>query len=874
MIRIPILKFFVITDTHHTMKNPEHRLDNMFLAGLEKLNEVLEMTYEDDVESILLHVGDVFNSHNTSDTVAGIVGEYYKKFKQVIAVAGNHDIEGNNLSTLTQTKLGLFDSFGVMRIIKPYENIIIEREGVKIQLTGCSSRYGINNEEDMFIVNEKLGDISIHLVHAMLVSQDREHGSYMPLKRIQDKTLADITVSGDFHLGFDPVVHEGKVFVNPGALVRKYAFIEEMLRMPQVLQITVYNDKTFDYKLRPIKCAKKGEEVLDRSKIEETIAYDRNLEEYAKTLSFKEQESYDVDIRYIVNKFAEDEKLDKEISDLAIAKLNKAENALTSNVIINHDIGKKLKVTNIIAHNFQSHKHTEINNFHEHLNVIVGPTDSGKTTLFKRLPKWVFFNDLEGDFFIRDNDEGKTNKKGELLKESECYGTVVFNNDMQLTRKRLKSKNIYELIDENGELHEFENFDDKVPLKIQETIHMMKQVIDKDLKCNFNIPPKKEFGLVYAKNSDKAKIIGSFAGTNIIDVAIRDIQADKTNATSKVSDLNKDVIKLEKQIKAFGDMERREKLLKQAISMVEEIEELTSKLNNLKASKEIIDVQTKIIEVQNKVILKEQYVLGQEEYLNSIDKTVSEIIESTSKYEQFSSNIENITTLKEDIRKYDETIKNEKRVKAKEKKLLDLEMKFKSIASSEDETPKLEALQSIDKNIKHYIQVIEKQKVVIAKEESILSRENKLTIIQSKIDEISKESLETTYETLKQISLDIKTKKATISNLDIVLCKEKNLKEKENKLELAAQQISDILGECDVLVNQWKQLNPLKNSIKANQQKVKELDLSILEKEKQFSNGIESYLQDVIKFKKCPICLSILTPEHIKDLRQELLVAI
>ena len=872
MKRMPILKFFVITDTHHTMKNPEHRLDNMFYAGLAKLNEVYEMTCEDDVESILLHVGDVFNSHNTSDTVANIVGEYYKKFNQVYCVAGNHDIEGNNLSTLNQTKLGVFDNFGVMRVIKPFEKIMIERNGVKIQLTGCSSRYGINNEEDMFVVDENLGDISIHLVHAMLVSQDRQHGSYMPLRRIQDRTKADITVSGDFHLGFDPVIYDDKLFVNPGAIIRKYCFVEEINRMPQVLQITIFNDKSYEYRLRPITCAKKGEEVLDRSKIDEKILYDENLEEFTKSLSFEEQESYNVDIPDIVKKIAEDEKLDNEISDLAIDKITKFEKILNPNIFFEkEEVGHKLKLSKIIGHNFQSHKHTEID-VHELLTVIVGPTDAGKTTLFKRLLGWIFFNDIEGDFFIRDNDEGKTNKKGELKKEDICYGTAVFNNDMQLTRKREKGKNIYELIDEFGEVHAFENFDDTVPEKIRLAIKMMLQVVDKDITCNFNIPPKKEFNLVYAKDGAKAKIIGSFAGTHIIDAAGRDVQADIRNTSTQIGNLKKDIKKLDDKIKAFGDMEHREQLLKKAIESVSKIETLSKQLSDLSAHKEVLDTQNKNVEMQEKIILKENYVLEQEKYISLLEEKVLKVIERTSNYEQISTIVESLKSLKEKNLIYDTIIKKEQHIEEKEQRLMNFEKQLQTIKSSSEQKIKVfDSLSVINKSIKTLQQTIESQNVIISKEKYVSSKEKNLLQFETQINEIKNKNLEATYGSLKQISFTIHDKKAVVANLNVTLRKEKLILEKEKQLAESSQKISAILTNCDGMVNKWKVLKEKRDSITVQKQKVQQLNVFIINKQKNVNTLIDEYINSVIEFKYCPVCLSPLTSEHLQNLRAELI---
>jgi DNA repair exonuclease SbcCD ATPase subunit len=61
-------------------------------------------------------------------------------------------------------------------------------------------------------------------------------------------------------------------------------------------------------------------------------------------------------------------------------------------------------IKRLILENFQSHKYSEVD-FAAGLNVIVGPSDTGKSAVIRAL-KWVLYNEPSGDFFIR---EGETN---------------------------------------------------------------------------------------------------------------------------------------------------------------------------------------------------------------------------------------------------------------------------------------------------------------------------------------------------------------------------------------------------------------------------------------------------------------------------------
>lgn len=80
-------------------------------------------------------------------------------------------------------------------------------------------------------------------------------------------------------------------------------------------------------------------------------------------------------------------------------------------------------IKKIILQNFQSHKYTVIE-LDEELNVIVGPSDSGKSAIIRAL-KWVLYNEPAGDFFIREG-------------EREASVTLEFSDNIKVKRFRKK----------------------------------------------------------------------------------------------------------------------------------------------------------------------------------------------------------------------------------------------------------------------------------------------------------------------------------------------------------------------------------------------------------------------------------------------------
>lgn len=82
-------------------------------------------------------------------------------------------------------------------------------------------------------------------------------------------------------------------------------------------------------------------------------------------------------------------------------------------------------IKKVIIENFQSHKYTELD-FDEHLNVIVGPSDQGKSAIIRGI-KWALFNEPSGNFFIREG-------------ENDCSVTIVFNDDTKIKDIKVKVK--------------------------------------------------------------------------------------------------------------------------------------------------------------------------------------------------------------------------------------------------------------------------------------------------------------------------------------------------------------------------------------------------------------------------------------------------
>lgn len=530
-------------------------------------------------------------------------------------------------------------------------------------------------------------------------------------------------------------------------------------------------------------------------------------------------------------------------------------------------------IKSIIAHNFMSCAHVEID-LVKGLNVVNGESDSGKTTLFKRATSWCLNNDLSGDEYVRDNDEGKVDKEGKLLKENECYVTLVFDNDAEITRKRVKGKNIYEVTTEMGEYFPFENFGNNVPDKVLEVSGMKKINIDKDLSISPNFPPKKELGVVFMNNGAKAKVVGSFGGTHIIDAAVREIQADMKKNTMYSSHLSKDLETLDNEISKLGDIDYKEKLISKCEMLFSEIDKINKDIETIKSLSDSIKEKELIIKDANKIIASKKYVQEEESRLKLLEEKLSKIRAFTNEYDNIVQHCKSIKEKEQIIKDCTFVIKNKQFITEEENYILKIEMKVNELALKNKElTLNRRELSVIKNNIEISQKVIKECDNIIMLGKDLDNRALKVSKLEDKISTIKNNT--------NELSNRINTLSTNKNNLFIlknnILRANKELEDKENILKLEKiildkeTKIANIKNNHSKMVEKIQELKQHQKIINECIDK-EEKGVPVLNKMKNnLDIVINQYINNVKNMGKCPVCSSKLTPEHLANLKSELI---
>lgn len=317
------MKILFFTDSHIRGTTPKSRKDD-FTKTLEiKFNEIVKIIDKEKIDYVI-HGGDLFDRPDVSISLVSKFSKILNKIKvPVYIVSGNHDIFGHNPRTLNRTMLGLICELNVLNIINKDEKIILEKDNIKVQVTGQPYIYDIDNPDDKsnYIVKdvESSSDFSIHVVHGMLLDKPFIKG--IPYTLVDDikETLADITLAGHYHSGFKKIEIDGKYFLNPGSIVRISNSLREMKRKPKVVIINL--EEKIDISYEYLYSALNGEDILDRKEIENSIYRRERMYEFKQTID-NAMNFEKIDINDVLMEVSNAEEVDEKVKKEALKRIS------------------------------------------------------------------------------------------------------------------------------------------------------------------------------------------------------------------------------------------------------------------------------------------------------------------------------------------------------------------------------------------------------------------------------------------------------------------------------------------------------------------------------------------------------------------------
>jgi len=267
------MRLLFFTDTHLRGTPPEARTDNFNETVKDKLAEVASLARRLGAGAVI-HGGDFFDVPEPGLAHVGECVEILARLPvPLYTVPGNHDIHGHNPSTLPRTLLGFLVRLGAVKLLGRDPVFLSLPGDKKLQLTGQGFHAEIDRRDWVldYVVGKKETDFAVHVVHGMLlprgiVSSASFLPAATPAEDVLAATKADVTLCGHYHIPWEARL-DGKLALNPGALVRLSARPEEVGRVPQVLLLE-FSEEGFSHKYIPLRSARPGSEVLDRSHLD------------------------------------------------------------------------------------------------------------------------------------------------------------------------------------------------------------------------------------------------------------------------------------------------------------------------------------------------------------------------------------------------------------------------------------------------------------------------------------------------------------------------------------------------------------------------------------------------------------------------------
>ncbi|WP_066639810.1 metallophosphoesterase family protein [Desulfolucanica intricata] len=258
------MRLLYLTDTHIRNNNPKNRIDNFPESLKVKLQEVIQLTNDLEID-YLLHGGDLFDVPWPPAESAKLAINFLEQVEvPMYVVSGNHDLVGQKLSTLDDTLLGYLAQRGLFRLLTPGDKVYLKKANFTLQLSGQHYYGNIdrNNQLRDYCVKKENCDVAVHMVHGMLLP--KAFSPKVPatlIDQVGPRTEADFTLCGHAHLGYPTNEINGRYFINPGSISRMFALEREVIRTPQVVLLDFSGGK-LDYQYIALKSARPGEEVL------------------------------------------------------------------------------------------------------------------------------------------------------------------------------------------------------------------------------------------------------------------------------------------------------------------------------------------------------------------------------------------------------------------------------------------------------------------------------------------------------------------------------------------------------------------------------------------------------------------------------------
>lgn len=582
------MKILHITDSHGTVKGPESRKDIYYITFLRKLYELGYVVKKEKIDMVI-HTGDLFHTARVSDKFAGQVSEMIKSWQvPVYVVPGNHDIEGYTTDTIDQTKLGLLAKAGVIQLLDRDNpiTIIANQDGEEYTVAISGQEYYAHIDEGNmqdFEMQQDEADFNILAIHGY-IADTAQHPNIKCTMVGDIVTDADVILTGHYHRQFEWNGPDVDIY-NPGSMMRVEQTDYNKTHIPQygILDVHLVPSGAvgYNYTFHEFKIAQPSTTVFDYNSKYKAKAASITLDGFKTSIANTMNQmstSAVTNIIDIINNICANTNVDAATQKKALDVYNDTLQSIPDEFEVQQGFipaQNQKYITSVTLKNFQAHKDTTVQ-FDKGLNIIVGESNNGKTSILRGI-LWAIDNQPLGNDFI-------------MAGENDCSVTINFSDGTYIERGRtVKNTGYYKIryIDDNGKYIDqtYRGFTNAVPIEVANVHQMPKVNITKDIETHLNVLSQLDGPFLLTESPlVKASAIGRITGTHVIDAAIKEsnktIQSNRKLAKSYSEDLQQK----ENERKQLPDIKSMEAFTKKYAYIVKYITKLNDSVIKLNAN--------------------------------------------------------------------------------------------------------------------------------------------------------------------------------------------------------------------------------------------------------------------------------------------------
>jgi exonuclease SbcC len=353
-------------------------------------------------------------------------------------------------------------------------------------------------------------------------------------------------------------------------------------------------------------------------------------------------------------------------------------------------------IKKLIIVNFQSHEHTEIE-FGPGLNVIVGPSDFGKSAVVRAL-RWVLYNEPRGNSFIRAGAKV-------------CKVSIELDDGTVITRLRSTTgKNQYLLRKPDEDELVFEGFGNEIPVEITQATAVRKIYIDENSKVELNFGAQLEGPFLLAENGAvRAKVIGQLGGVHILDLAQRSVNTELRRLGEQEKRCQDELLQIAEALKTYEKLPELQERIGQIEGLLQHLEEAALRLQGH------ISLQNEW-EENKSALARSQQVLAAIARLDEAESDYRELEKLNEEYRYLLSLDLDITQANRQLERAQQIITETEQVPVVDEclqKVEPLDREYKELSQIECE------LKNIDRYLKMSMYITEKTKKIAEVEEQL-----------------------------------------------------------------------------------------------------------------------------------------------------------